>query len=197
MAISNRFEAFSITRCQVLDGASTFLAALAALTVDDDVYGVNSGSLTPQTSSYSNEGNDKVLSTWDWMDLAELAVQSGYLSLPLYAAMSGGTIVATEDIGPPVKQTKQIDLWHEDEIVTPPRPVILTMAAKDEDGVAANFHIGLYKVSFAPLGLEGISYKSGMKVNLNGKALFSAKDEVGAAHADAKSKVGTLLLIER
>lgn len=97
---SSIVEAFSITHAQVLDGVTPFLtAALATGPVDEelDIYGVSEASLSPDADSYDNEGDDTVLSTWDWLNKAEVEIQSGYLSFPLIANMSGRSV---DDITP-------------------------------------------------------------------------------------------------
>lgn len=96
--MSNIVEAFSLSHAQILDGAQSFLEASLAGATDEalDIYGVNDGSLEPDTDSYDNEGDDAVLSTWEWLNFAEVAVQAGYLSLPLVANMTGQELETTE-----------------------------------------------------------------------------------------------------
>lgn len=292
---TSRVEAFSLTHAQVLDGTQAFLAAsLASGTAADDldIYGVNDASMTPNLDRYENEGDDDVLSRWIWLNYAEIAVQSGYLSMPLYARLSdqtidtsgavaavnevqtitmtatggtftithggqttsaipyndsnanvlaallalstldtgdvavtgaagtytltfgadyaatdvpmvtlgvgsltGGTatVVETTKGAPASSDVYGLDLWHEDSMNTPPLPAILKMPSKDEDGVVRTLTIGLYKVQFEPITFEGPKYKDGLKVNWNGTALKSAKDELGVAFPDGRKRVGKLL----
>lgn len=92
MPPSSVVEAFSITHAQVLDGSTSFIEAALAQSVvpeDQDIYGVNNASLSPDADSYDNEGDDTVMSTWDWLNKAELEIQAGYLSFPLIANMTG------------------------------------------------------------------------------------------------------------
>ena len=98
MALNSTIEAFSLSHAQILDGETTFLDAIAtAAAEDEDIYGVNEASLEPDTDSYDNEGDDAVLSTWSWLNSAELTVQAGYLSFELIARMTGRP-VETETI---------------------------------------------------------------------------------------------------
>jgi len=189
---TQRIEAFSLTHAQIMDGEETFLeAALNTLTDDAlDVYGVNSASISPNTDSFTNEGDDVGLSKWNWLVDAELEVQAGYLSFPLYAEITGR---ATETVGTAPDQSFEADLWHEDDMNLGSKPMILKMPSKDEDGLVRTFTVGLYKVAFAPITFEGPEYKSGLKVNYNGTALFSKKDEAGVAFPDGKNRVGRLL----
>lgn len=292
---TSRVEAFSLTHAQILDGATTFLDALAAAAANDkDIFGVNNSSLSPNTDSYNNEGDDVVMSRWNWLVDADLEVQAGYISFPLIANMTnrpvdnigggaaanevqtltitatGGTYtltfngqtttaiawnataaavqtalealsnVAAGDIvvttaganrvltfggdyaaqdvplvvvdaaaatGGTVTAAQTtagssatpagfgIDLWHEDDFNVAPKPMIIQMPSKDEDGVIRRLIIGLYKVQYQPITFEGPEYKSGLKVNYNGTALFSPKNELGAAFADGKKRVGRLLSV--
>lgn len=195
MAFSPIIESFSLSHAEVLDGSTTFLDAYAATAGQDyDIYGVNEASLEPDTDEFENEGDDVVLSSWAWLNFAELEVQGGYMSFPLIAKLTGQT-VSSGTVS--TKQVYGLDLWHEDAMNVAPKPVIVRMPAKDHLGVAGNFVIGLYKVQFKPITFEGPAYKDGLKVNYSGKALYSAADEVGAAFADGKKRVGRLLAIER
>lgn len=197
MAFGKKIEAFSLSHAQILDGETTVLDALAAAYVagdDEDIYGVNESSLEPQTDEYENEGDDAVLSTWSWLNYAELTVQAGYLSFPLIAKLTGQTV---ESSLIDTKAMISLDLWHEDSFNVAPKPVLVRMPAKDENGLPASLVILLYRVQFAPLVFEGPSYKEGLKVNYDGKALFSNVDETGTAFEDGKRRVGRLISIER
>ena len=71
-------EAFSLSHAQILDGAVAFDDALAAAVAENlDIYGVNEASLEPNTDEYENEGDNVVLSTWSWLNYAEVTVQAG------------------------------------------------------------------------------------------------------------------------
>lgn len=94
---SNIVEAFSISHAQILTGEETFLEALAsAYNEDTDVYGVNEGGLEPDLGSYDNEGDDTIMSTWDWINKAELTIQAGYVSFPLISKLTGQPVEILE-----------------------------------------------------------------------------------------------------
>lgn len=187
-------EGFSLTHAQILDGATPFVTAALATSSDpaEDIYGVNDGSLTPDTGEYENEGDDVVLSTWSWLNFAEVEVQAGYLSFPLIASITGEELWSS---GAGSNQMFGVDLWTEDSMNVQPRPMILKMPSKDKDGLVRTLTIGLYKVQFRPMTFDGPSYKEGLKVNYTGRALMSDVDEEGNAFAvkPGKKRVGRLL----
>lgn len=184
-------EAFSISHAQVLDGSTAFEDAIAGSVSDDeDIYGVSEGSLTPDTGQYENTGDDAVLSRWTWFNFADVAIQSGYLSFPLIASLTGGTISSS---GAGNSKWEFMDLWHEDAMNIEPKPMLLTMPSKDETGKVLNLTIGLYRVQFAPIQFDGPRYKDGLKVNYNGTALMSNFDEEGNSFSDGKKRVGKLI----
>lgn len=183
-------EAFSLTHAQVLDGTTTFADVTTGDSSWGDIYGVNNSSLNPDGDSYENEGDDAVLSTWEWLNYAEVEVQAGYLSFPLISELTGQAIASS---GAGDTQLLEMDLWHEDSFNVQPRPMLLRMPSKDKDGVVRTLDIGLYRVSFAPITFEGPQYKDGLKVNYNGKALLSRTDEVGTVFPDGKRRIGKLI----
>lgn len=183
-------EAFSLSHAQILDGTTAFSAVTTGSSAWGDIYGVNDASLDPDTDSYDNEGDDAVLSTWNWMNKADLAVQAGYVSFALIANMTGRTISST---GSGNSIVYGIDLWHEDDFNVPRRPMIIRMPSKDHLGAVRYLDIGLYSVSFAPITFDGPQYKDGLKVNYNGQALMSTVDELGATFADSKKRIAKLI----
>ena len=187
-------ESFSLSHAMIVDGLTTFLDALAVASLDWDIYGVNEASLDPDTDSYDVEGDDTVMSTWSWLNFADLKVQAGYLSFPLIAQLTGRPIESSTFGG---KELFGMDLWHEDSMNVAPKPALLKMPAKDRLGNAADLIIGLYRVQFAPITFDGPAYKDGLKVNYDGKALYSAVDELGNPFADGKKRVGRLLAVQR
>lgn len=187
------FEIFSISHAQILDGATSFLdTAFAAYDEDLDIFGVADGSLEPDTDSYDNEGDDVVLSTWEWMTKATVTCQAGYISLPVLASITGRPIVTT---GTGATTAHEMDLWHEDDFSQGAKPMILKCASRDSKKAARDAVIGLYAVSFGPITPEGPSYKEGTKWNYGGTGNFSLYDETGVAFPDGKKRVGRLLSI--
>jgi hypothetical protein len=187
MAPTTTIEAFSLTHAQVLDGATSFDSVTTGTTAWGDVYGVNDASLDPDTDSYDNEGDDAVMSTWNWLNKADVQVQAGYFSFALVAGLTGRTISST---GSGDEIVYGLDLWHEDDFNVPRRPMIVRMPSKDSVGAVRYFDIGLYTVSFNPITFDGPSYKDGLKVNYGGQALMSSVDELGEPFADGKRRVG-------
>jgi hypothetical protein len=182
-----RVEGFSLTHAQVLDGTVDFLtASTSAAPNDQDVYGVNNSSIDPNVDEYDNEGDDVVLSKWGWVNFCEINVQQGYLSFPLIAKMTGQTVSSS---GAGAAIVYGIDLWGEASLNVAPMPMILRMPSRDENGVVRSLTLGLYKVQFMPITLDGPQYKDGLKVNLMGRALFSPRDEKLVAFADGKKRI--------
>lgn len=188
-----RFEAFSLTHAQILDGTKTFKeAALASgpTPEDLDIYGVNNASIEPNSDSYTNEGDDAPMSIWRWLTDAEISIQAGYMSLPLISRLTG---VPISSGGAGLDVIYEMDLWHEDSFNMPPVPVIVRMPSKDEKGVVRTATIGLYRVQFGPVTFDGPAYKDGLKVNLTGTAILSRWDEKNDVFADGKKRVGRIL----
>lgn len=195
MAFGTNVEGFSVSHAQILDGTQTFLEALAAQTLDGlDFYGVKEASLSPDLGSFDNEGDNRVMSTWNWFNKADFHVQSGYISFATIAKLTGQNISSTSNGG---KTTLGLDLWHEDDMNVAPRPALIRIPSKDDQGQPADFVIGLYRVNFKPIQFDGPVYRDGLKVNYDGTATMSAFDEKGLPFADGKSRVGRLLAIQK
>jgi len=177
-------EAFSLSHAAILDGTT------GAEATNGDIYGVNEASLDPDSDSYDNEGDDVVMSSWNWLNFATVNVQGGYLPFDLIALITGTTVTST---GVAPADEHAIDLWHESSMAVGPKPMLVRMPARDSNGVARNLDIVLYKVQFEPITFDGPAYKDGLKVNYNGKALMSAVDEVGDVFPDGKKRVGRLV----
>lgn len=87
------YEGFSVSHAQILDGTTSFLTAIgSAATEAQDVYGVNDGSIDVDDDDFTNEGDDAGLSVWAWINGADVAIQAGYLSMPLLSAITGRPI---------------------------------------------------------------------------------------------------------
>jgi hypothetical protein len=77
-------EGFSLTHAMIMNGTDSWSDALyKAYDENFDIYGVSDSSLSPNTDSFDNEGDDAVLSRWQWLNYAEMTITSGYLSFPL------------------------------------------------------------------------------------------------------------------
>jgi hypothetical protein len=182
------FEGFSISHAAILDGATT--GEDAALTVGTDIYGVRSGALDPDTGQFDNEGDDAVISSWYWLNFATVTITSGYISLPVLAAITGRAISSS---GTGASQKYGFDLWHEDDMNVAPKPMLLRIPSKDSDGTVRRLDFILYRCQFGPFTFNGPAYKAGMEVSYTARALASTKSETGATFADNKKRVGRLL----
>lgn len=190
-------EGFSIKHAQICDGLATFKATLAASVSQGlDIYGVNNGSLAADVGNYENQGDDQTQSRWNWINFATLAIQSGYLSIPLASTMTGRpmtTVMSTDTV--PVPIAYETDLWHEDSVNVDPKPVMLVCPSRDHLRKNRQLIIGLYSVSFGPIGFDGPAYKDGLKVNYEGTALMSSVDETGTPFSDGKNRIGRILSV--
>lgn len=187
-------EGFSLSHAEIMDGETSFTAAAEnAASPEWDIYGVNEASLEPDTDSYDNEGDDAVMSRWQWWNYAELSVQAGYVSFPLLGSLLGKTIEPeTLTSG---NYAYAIDVWAEDTFNLPNRPMLLKMPGKTDRGQVCDLLVGLYNVSFGPVTFEGPTYKEGLKINYVSTALMSSYDELGQAFADNVKRAAQLIAI--
>lgn len=185
---TNIFEGFSLSHVAVLDGATT--AEDAAITVGNDIYGVRNASLTPDTGQFENEGDDFVLSSWYWLNFANIEVQAGYISLAVISAITGRPISSS---GSTSLIKYGMDLWHEDMFNVSRLPVLVRIPSKDSNGLVRRLDFVLYSVQFGPFTFGGPAYKSGLEVNYTGRCVASTKDEVGATFSDGKKRIGRMI----
>lgn len=174
------FEGFSVSHAAILNGATGADQA--------DIYGIREGSLDVDTDQFDNTGDDTVLSSWGWVNFANLSVKSGYMPLEVITLLSGSTLASS---GTGDTATWAVPLWNEKAMNQPALPVRLRIPSKDALGAPRLFDIILYKVQFAPFALEGPSYKDGLVVSYSGKAMMSDYDEKGTALTERA--VGRLL----
>lgn len=167
---TTKIEGFSVSHAAILDGTTGAEVA--------DIYGIREGTLDVDTDSYDNTGDDTVLSTWSWINFATVSIKAGYIPFEVIALLSGSTLVSS-GTGAAVKFS--LPLWNEKSMNQARRPVLIRVPSKDSDGVPRLFDIILYNVSFNPITFDGPTYKDGMALNYGGKALMSAKDELGVA----------------
>ena len=175
-------EAFSLSHAAILDG-STGLEE-----VDGDIYGVNEASLSPNSDEFENEGDDVVLSTWEWLNYAEVEVQAGYIPFALIELMTGELVTSS---GTAPNDFYEVEIWTDRSFNVSPKPMYVRMPAKWADGTVRELEGILYRVSFAPFTFDGPAYKDGLKINYSGKALLSDNDEAGNALGSYKA-VGRL-----
>lgn len=171
MSVSSTIvEAFSLSHVAILDGST------GAEEVDGDVYGVNEASLEPDEDEFQNEGDDTVLSTWRWLNNAELSVQAGYIPFKLIELLTGEPLTSS---GTDPNDFYEIEMWTDRSFNVSPKPVLIRMPSKDHLGNVRTLDIVLYRVQFGPFTFDGPVYKDGLKINYTGRALLSSTDEKG------------------
>jgi len=165
------FEAFSISHAAILNGSTG--AELA------DIYGVREGSVAVDSDSYDNTGDDAVLSNWFWFNYAELTVSSGFVPFDVISLLTGAPVTSTGDVW-------SMDLWTEDSLNQPSRPVLIRVPSKDSAGAVRVMDIVLFRVQFQPISFDGPTYKDGLVLNYSGRAVVSPVDETGTALVGGK-----------
>ena len=163
-------EGFSLSHAAILNGTTG--AELA------DIYGVREATIEVDTDSFDNTGDDSVLSSWQWFNFATLSVKSGYIPMDLASLLAGTTLTTSGSAG---SETVSMPLWSKNSLNTPTRPVLIRIPSKDSAGAVRTLDVVLFKVQFAPISLEGPSYKDGLVTSYSGKAVMSSVDEKGAA----------------
>lgn len=171
-------EGFSLSHAAILNGTTGIEEAFG------DIYGINSGSLELDLDSFDNTGDDTILSSWNWANKVNVTVQSGYIPFQTIALLTGSTVASS---GSGASETFSLPLWEERQMNTAPRPMLIRVPSKDSDGNIRVLDFILFKVQFQPMSFDGPSYKEGLKVNYNGSALFSDKDEKGQPVLDSKT----------
>lgn len=184
VAVTTVVEGFSISHAAILDGTT------GAEHTDGDVYAVNSGSLDLNVGTYNNEGDDTVVSIWDWVNFANVKVEAGYISFRLIALLTGSTLSSS---GSGANIRYDIPLWQEDSFNVANKPMRIRVPSKDNVGNTRLIDIILFSVKFAPIAFTGPAYKAGLKVSYSGCALMSSVDEKGTTLA--KKAVGRIMSI--
>jgi len=164
------FEGFSLSHAAILDGTT------GAEAVNGDIYGVRTASLEPDTDDFDNEGDDAVLSTWQWMNYATVTVEAGYIPFSLVALLSGETSVSS---GTAPNDYYSIQMWTDRSMNVAPKPMLIRVPSKDSLGVVRTMEFVLYRVQFGPIKFDGPQYKDGLTVSYEGKALMSLYNEAG------------------
>lgn len=176
MPATGIFEAFSVSHAAILDGTTGAEAA--------DIYGVRQGSVSINSDSYDNTGDDAVLSNWFWFNYAEVSISSGYVPFSVIALLTGAPATSSSD-------NWSLPMWTEDSLNQPPRPVLIRVPSKDSLGAARTMDIILYRVQFQPIAFDGPNYKDGLVLNYTGRAVLSTVDETGSVLA--KRAIGRLV----
>ncbi len=176
-------EAFSLSHAAILNGTT------GAEEVNGDIYGVSEASLEPSTDDFDNEGDDTILSVWQWVNYLDISVVGGYIPFELIALLSGEPI-SSEGADP--TDQYHIEPWTSRSSNVAPRPMLIRMPSKDAAGRVRTLEFVLYKVQFAPITFDGPAYKDGLKINYTGRALFTNFDETGTTIGSYNS-IGRLI----
>ena len=163
-------EGFSLSHAAILDGET------GAEEVDGDIYGVRTATLEPDTDDFDNEGDDTVLSTWQWMNYATVTVEAGYIPFSTVALLSGETLVSS---GSAPNDHYSIQMWTDRSMNVSPKPMLIRVPSKDSLGAVRTLEFVLYRVQFGPIMFDGPQYKDGLTVSYEGKALLSLYNEAG------------------
>jgi hypothetical protein len=169
------FEGFSVSHAAILNGTTGLEESWG------DIYGIREGSLDVDTDSYDNTGDDAVLSTWFWFNYATVTVAGGYVPFELIQQLTGATMTSS---GSAPNDYYSLPLWNETSLNQQTRPMVIRVPSKDSAGTTRVFDFILYKVQFEPISFDGPSYKDGLLLNYNGRALMSDVSETGAALSD-------------
>lgn len=163
-------EAFSLSHAAILDGET------GAEEVDGDIYGVDDASLEPDTDSFDNEGDDAVLSRWQWFNYAEVSVRGGFIPFSTLATIYGEPVVSS---GTDPDDWFSAEIWTERSLNVANRPMLVACPSKDKFGAVRTLWFVLYNCSFGPITFEGPAYKEGLKISYTATALQSERDETG------------------
>lgn len=163
-------SSFSLSHVGILDGETAAEVA--------DLYGVNEGSLELESDMYERTGDDRILSTNRWITKGTVSFRSNYLPLDMLALLYGTPVVSGAD-------GLTMQLWTEKGMNIKPRPVVVEAPGEDHDGNPMSIRIVLYKVKFGQISFDQfMSYKEGLAISLEGDALLSDSDELGAEFED-------------
>ena len=168
-ARTTNVEGFSISHAAILDASGDEETY-------GDVYGINSGTLDVNLGSYENEGDDTIMSIWDWVNYANISVQAGYVSFQLIALLTGKTL-SSSNTGDNIVYWNE--LWDETTFNVAEKSMKIRVPSRDSNSNSIYLDIILYKVKFAPITFAGPAYKDGLKINYAGKAIMSSTDHEG------------------
>lgn len=164
------FEAFSLSHACILDGTTGAEAA------NGQIYGCRTGSISVNTGTFDNTGDDSVLSTWIWFDYATVTVDAGYISYDLISLITGSPSASS---GTAPNDYYTTPIWTRGSLNQSPKPMLIRTLSKDTSKNIRTQDFVLYSVQFNPINFTGPAYKTGMTCSYSGKALISSVDEVG------------------
>ena len=205
-------QSFSISHAAILTAEVPFEQALkysGASANGVDLYGIKEGNVEVDMGEFDNEGDDRVLDVWYWINYANVTVTMGYVPFNVLAKIQGGDVKTVSAVsgsvdagsnissGNPTSDSliarglkygkgggdsadlHSVPLWTQKSLNQPTFPMVLTLPSKDASGSLRDVHIGLYRVQFKPFSFQGPAYKEGLMLNYSGKALMADTDEQG------------------
>lgn len=182
--MANNVSSFSLSHAAILDGETAAEVA--------DIFGVNTGSLELESDTYERTGDDKILSTTRWITKGTLSLSTNYMPLDLMAILYGTPVVSGAG-----ENDMTMQLWTEKGMNIRPRPVVVQAPGETADGVPLTMKFVLYKVKFGQVSFDQfMSYKEGLGVTLEGDALLSDVDELGAPFTDdLGARIGKIVTV--
>jgi len=193
MTYQQAFEGFSLSHAAVLDaynpaagaaatgngGAGQTVVGAGAGIESQTLYGVRNGTLATDSGNFENTGDDFVLSEWFWFNFANLTIESGFITFPTLAQITGQQVVSSGGNSSSAYYGMPLWVWSSLNQIT--RPVAMRVPSRDSGGTVRTLDFILYRVQFQPFNFTGPSYKNGLTVSLAGRALMSQYDEQGNA----------------
>jgi hypothetical protein len=172
------FEGFSLSHAGILDASSSTVTGAGTGAESQTIYGVRNGTLATDSGNYDNTGDDFVLSEWFWFNFANITIESGFITFPTLAQVTGQTIASS---GTSPNDYYGLPLWVWSSLNQITRPVAMRVPSRDSQGAVRTLDFILYRVQFMPFNFTGPSYKNGLTVSMAGRALMSLYDEQGNA----------------
>lgn len=168
MASTQIFEGFSVSHAAILNGTTG--------AENFSLYAVRNGSITPDSGNFENTGDDVVLSEWFWINFANVTIEEGFVPYAAIAFLTGTTVSSS---GSAPNDYYSLPLWTLNSMNQAATPCVVRCPAKDSGGLVYTMDFVLYKCQWMPISFTGPSYKTGLSVSMNGRALSSFKDERG------------------
>lgn len=185
MTSTQIFEGFSVSHAAILNGSTG--------AENFQMYAVRNGSVTPDSGNFENTGDDVVLSEWFWLNFANVTIEEGFIPYAMVAFITGTTVSSS---GTAPNDYYSLPLWTLNSMNQPNTPCVIRSPAKDSSGLIYTMDFVLYKCAWMPISFTGPSYKTGLSVTMNGRALESTTNEVGSALPTSYPRsVGRLIML--
>lgn len=179
-------EGFSLSHAAILDGTT------GAEDVNGDIYGIRSGSLSVDTDTYDNTGDNAVLSTWSWFNTGTVTVQAGYIPFETLKLITGADITSSGNQSTDGSKVEML-MWTEDSLNQTAKPMLIRMLSKDRDLQVRTLEFILFRVIFDPISFDGPAYRDGLLLTYGGRAVMSTTDEKGQPLPGGKKAIGRIV----